>query len=602
MNKNHLTNIVAARGFALPTVMIAATVMLMVLLSGLVAASSSNTALREQVTAKILKQASDAGAAMAKACIEKGFTWTSGTPLRPNTNCTGAVIGGQSAYVMEQRNASNQVTLRSGFSVGASSVDSNNYFTISVTSSMENVRGSTASVESTKTTTTRARVQLTQWKDVVIVANGMTACGLTYTDQIYCWGDNTYGQLGDGTSTSRDYAAPIENTNGTPSSLRFTALYGSWHSVCALTTSQDAYCWGWGREGMMGNGDANNRYYPTRVSNGQNSSGKWTKLAMLNYTTCGIGSGTTAGLIFCWGGNYHYNFGNGTTTASYTPVQSTGSNYTDLAGGSHHVCGIAGSSSIWCWGLNVNSNAYWYCRIPADTAPAYDTAVWDCPGLGNRGFSTTTTFTGMYTTAPGDRLISGSDEVCRHEASGHLACFGANFKGQAGDYGYGPDDNYGTVGNRATIQNCVLNLAGSCVVFKSAQHGAFGACGIDVNDDAWCWGMGIYGMHGDGPAGFLQPANYNGGHVADGSHTVLGNNPVISTTYAVRVTGGLKFRKLFGSGGGYGYCGMTFDNKLYCWGRSLNGIFGIKDGTPRYYTSPTLAPNAIQAPPSSVAF
>ena len=590
------------RGFALPTVLIASVVMMMVLLSGLTASSSVNTAIREQFQNKMLKTAADSGAAMARACLEKGSAWTAGAPLRPNTDCSGVVTSGQSAYLIEQRNSSNQVISRSTFSVGAPTTDANNFITVSVTATVERVRGSSGTVYTTSSDTSIVRVQLTQWKDIIIVANGMTACGLTYTDRVYCWGDNTYGQLGDGTTVTRDYAVPIENTDGTPSTLRFTNLYGSWHTVCGLTTTQDAYCWGWGREGVMGNGDANSRSYPTRVSNGQNGSGKWSKLAMLNYTTCGIGASSTAGLIYCWGGNHQYNFGNGNTNASYTPIQSTGSNYTDIAGGSHHVCGIALSSSIWCWGLNVNSNAYWYCRIPADTPPAYNTAVVDCPGLGNRGFSTTTTYTGMNTTSSTDKLISGSDEVCRHEASGHLACFGANFKGQAGDYGYGPDDNYGTVGNRATIQNCVRNLAGNCVVFKSAQHGAFGVCGIDINDDAWCWGMGIYGMHGDGPSGFLQPANYNGGHVADGSHTLMGNNPVISSTYAVRVTGGLKFRKLYGSGGGYGYCGLTFDNKLYCWGRSLNGIFGIKDGTPRYYTSPTLAPGAIKSPPSSVSF
>lgn len=588
-------------GFALPTVMIASVVMLMVLLSGLVSASSVNVAIRQQVEDKQIKLVHDAGIAMAKACLLKGMTWPT-NPLRPNTNCTGAPVAGQSQYVTEQRNQSNQVVLRITFSVAPVTPDADKFYTATVTTTVEKLRGSTSGVYETRSESVKSRIQLTQWKDVVIVSNGTSACGLTYTGVVYCWGSNGYGQLGDGTTTARDDARQILHTDGTPSMLRFNTIYTAWDAVCGLTTTQDLYCWGGGRAGVLGNGDENNRLYPTRVSNGQNTSGKWSKLAMLNYTSCGIGSGTTAGLIFCWGRNYNYNFGTGNTADSFTPVQSTGSNYTDVAGGSHHVCAIAGNSSIWCWGLNVNSNASWYCRIPPDTAPAYNTAVVDCPGLGNRGFSTTTTYTGMNTTSSTDTLISGSDEVCRHEASGHLACFGANFKGQAGDYGYGPDDGYGTVGNRATIQNCVRNLAGSCVVFKSAQHAAFGVCGIDINDDAWCWGMGIYGMHGDGPAGFLQPSNYNGGHIADGSHTVTGSNPVISSTYAVRVTGGLKFRKLLGSGGGYGYCGLTFEDKLYCWGRSLNGIFGIKDGTPRYYTSPTLAPDAIKTPPNSITF
>lgn len=81
------------RGFALPTVMIASVVMLMVLLSGLVAASSVNVSLKTQYQQKLLKDATAAGVSFAQACLEKnGYTatWTT-APLRPNTNCAGVV-------------------------------------------------------------------------------------------------------------------------------------------------------------------------------------------------------------------------------------------------------------------------------------------------------------------------------------------------------------------------------------------------------------------------------------------------------------------------------------------------------------------------------
>ena len=81
-------------GFALPTVMIASVVMLTVLLSGLVAASSSNSAIRSQYATKLAQSAAEAGGAMAEACLKKNnysaSAWTA--PLGPNTECTGAQV------------------------------------------------------------------------------------------------------------------------------------------------------------------------------------------------------------------------------------------------------------------------------------------------------------------------------------------------------------------------------------------------------------------------------------------------------------------------------------------------------------------------------
>ena len=81
-------------GFALPTVMIASVVMLMVLLSGLVAASSTNTVLREQFYQKLAKDAARAGSAHAQACLKSSNyvpAWSNSLPLKPNTNCSGVV-------------------------------------------------------------------------------------------------------------------------------------------------------------------------------------------------------------------------------------------------------------------------------------------------------------------------------------------------------------------------------------------------------------------------------------------------------------------------------------------------------------------------------
>ena len=94
------------RGFALPVVLIASIVMLMVLLSGLVAASSTNTAVRDQHHQKAAQLAADAGLAYAQACLKKNnyiSQWTAATApnnvLKPNTNCDGSAIAGFSCPI-----------------------------------------------------------------------------------------------------------------------------------------------------------------------------------------------------------------------------------------------------------------------------------------------------------------------------------------------------------------------------------------------------------------------------------------------------------------------------------------------------------------------
>jgi len=581
--------------------MIASVVMLMVLLTGLVATSSINTSLKEQYKAKALADAVDSGRTMAQKCLEKNLgvvAWASGT-LRPDTKCDGTSNGG-SAYLLDVKNSNNQTVLRTTFSVsGTVNTDANGIQTVTVTASLDNVKASGSTASTTQAKASSVRVRLTQWKDIVFGRDTVSACALAYDQQIYCWGDNTYGQLGDGTTTAHSEAKPVSG------SLRFKSIVsgGPQSSFCAIATTDYAYCWGYNYSSFLGNGSSSNTSVPTLVVAGQNTTGRWKKVTMLNYSTCGLSTEASA-YIYCWGGNLNYNFGNSAIPngAAYSsPMRASGANYTDVAGGSHHVCGIA-AGQIWCWGLRVNSAANWFCRIPGEPNPV----VSDCPGLTSRGFDVNTTPTGISSTNIVE-LLSGSDEMCARYTTNELRCFGANFKGQAGDSGYGPDDGWGTVANRASPTNCVKNLGSgsSCMQFKSMRYGAFSACGIDINDEAWCWGLGQFSMHGDGNTspGYIlasDPGSATAGHVYDASWHANWNG-TISSGIAVKVTAnGMKFRKIFA--GNWSFCAMNFSNQLYCWGPSNNSFFGIQDGVTRYYTAPILAPNVIKDPPKSIIY
>lgn len=93
------------RGFALPTVLLSAVVMLMILVTTVSVTTAVTGGLRDQHYTELASLASEAGTVMATACLNENggqATWTNANPLRPNTDCSGNVISGLSGYVLEQ--------------------------------------------------------------------------------------------------------------------------------------------------------------------------------------------------------------------------------------------------------------------------------------------------------------------------------------------------------------------------------------------------------------------------------------------------------------------------------------------------------------------
>lgn len=152
----HIARHMTSKGFALPTVMIASVVMLMVLMSGLVAATSVNTALRTQGEDRTLRLAAEAGIAYAKACLKKSgnvVTWTN--PLGPNTDCTGAAQGAAcdfTASLQPQCGVLETQTMRSSFVVPVPTTN-NGQQMIQSTGVLNKLKGSTRLVASSRTLT-----------------------------------------------------------------------------------------------------------------------------------------------------------------------------------------------------------------------------------------------------------------------------------------------------------------------------------------------------------------------------------------------------------------------------------------------------------------
>ncbi len=300
---------------------------------------------------------------------------------------------------------------------------------------------------------------------VTVVAAGFVhTCAIAGVDgQVYCWGDNTTGSIGDGTTTRRltptlvkglpgpatAIAAGGGETGGAPS----PAYYG--HS-CAVAASQ-IWCWGSNDSGQLGDGSfvqkltADAGPAVQQLPNG----GVLGALAVGDRHTCAVVSGG----VWCWGANESSQLGNGGTTNQSTAVQVQGvqNGATAVAAGALHSCAAVGTA-LWCWGSNDSGQAKAGNPSPGIVAPA---AAVTLPGAapsavaaGDRhtcavdaagavacfGANDQSQLSGSaiprglvsVSIASARAITAGFDHTSALLSDGGLQCWGANDRGQLG--------------------------------------------------------------------------------------------------------------------------------------------------------------------------
>ena len=132
-------------------------------------------------------------------------------------------------------------------------------------------------------------------------------CGVTTDGDAYCWGSGGSGRLGNGDTTQQN--TPVK-VSGDLSFISITA--GDSHS-CAITTDGDAYCWGYNGYGQLGNGNTTYQTTPVKASGNH----KFASITADQYHSCGV---TAGGDAYCWGRNNQGQLGIGNTGNQLTPV------------------------------------------------------------------------------------------------------------------------------------------------------------------------------------------------------------------------------------------------------------------------------------------
>jgi hypothetical protein len=176
-----------------------------------------------------------------------------------------------------------------------------------------------------------------------IAAGDDHTCAVTSSGGVKCWGADGDGQLGDGTLTSSSTPVPVAGLSD-----GVTAITAGSSHTCALTDAGAVKCWGLNSGGQLGDGTTTSSSVPVPVAG--LSSGVKTITAGLAFT-CAV---TSAGAVKCWGDNVAGQLGDGTTVDSSVPVSVSGltSGVSAIAAGEDHTCAVTSGGGAECWGFN----------------------------------------------------------------------------------------------------------------------------------------------------------------------------------------------------------------------------------------------------------
>lgn len=453
-------------------------------------------------------------------------------------------------------------------------------------------------------------------KTVLAIESGPDSdhtCAILSDNSLKCWGDNSYGQLGIDSTTSKGLSAsdmatlPAVNL-GTSRTAKAVAL-GKYHT-CAILDDDTLKCWGYGGSGQLG--------YDGTTSKG-NSTGSMATVGTVNlgtgrtakavsaagYSTCAILDNDT---LKCWGDNSSGNLGYDSTASKGNSVGSmaalaavnlgSGRTAKTVKLSQYYTCAILDNDNMKCWGdggagnlgydstatkgaaggdmaalaainLGTSRTALSIGIGGGQTCAILDDDTLKCWGGGSNGQRGSDSVTSVGTSGgqmaalgtvnlgTGRTAVSvkgGSYHTCVLLDNATMKCFGNNNYGQLGY-------NNGTQMGSSSGQMAVLGTVnlGSGRTPLSIAAGKNHTCAVLDNNTAKCWG--------DYASGQLGYGNNNGAGIAASMSSMTKVNLGASRTAKMSALGE------------YFACAILDDDKLKCWGRNHNGQLGYDSTT-----------------------
>ncbi|MEY4066437.1 MAG: hypothetical protein RIR26_2645 [Pseudomonadota bacterium] len=320
------------------------------------------------------------------------------------------------------------------------------------------------------------------------------SCVVGANGKLYCWGDNTLGQLGLGDLVTPSVSGPMEVL--LPAGLRAKAVsasgspvLGTSHTCVTLEASvngawedRGVYCWGDNQYGQLGRGTS----HATALSQASPQGVEGLSGASMAVVVRGIATGaahscvilsgasaTSGGGVRCWGANDKGQLGAQTLQDSslpLTPIGYTSAGASGIAVGSNHTCVVTNVQTVQCWGSNDSFQLGVQWTSDQQSFWSYPQAV---PNL-----------TGVVALAAGDK------HTCALLNTGVVKCWGSNAYGQLGDGNSG-----GTTDQPSPLLGSAVGSSDRAVAITA---GGNHSCALLESGSMRCWGSNSMGQLGVG--------------------------------------------------------------------------------------------------------
>jgi len=315
-----------------------------------------------------------------------------------------------------------------------------------------------------------------------IAAGIAHTCAITPEGGVQCWGNNEFGQLGDGTNKSSNVRVNVVGVQGG------TNIVAGGNHTCLLSGS-DVWCWGQNSKGQLGDRTHTNRNVPVKVL-----SGAADITAGLDYT-CAV---MVYGQVMCWGNNDQGQLADGTTTDHTKPTLATLiTGIANVDAGQNKSCGLTGNGLLRCLSAGTTQ------EIGGITPAAGGSPESSLNVAVNRFGSLIMAlikdgipvafqnghFKLINGVAQAVDVDSGLGHTCALLSDGAVKCWGSNSYGQLGRNSTSSSSNPQTVLDISGAWQLAVGKNHACVLITSNNPGT---------DDIKCWGLNSDGQLGNG--------------------------------------------------------------------------------------------------------